>query len=98
MDSPSPPEALKVQPIPPDRVETPSPVLGARLDPIVGTSVVPGAAVVSAATTVPGASKVSAATPVPAGSPRSSWTPTTSTPLGILADKDKDIVEGNKEK
>jgi hypothetical protein len=58
MDSPSPPEALKVSPIPPDRVETPSPVSGVKLDPVAGTPVVPGASVPPAAT------------PVPADSPR----------------------------
>jgi hypothetical protein len=33
MDSPSPPESLKVPPSPPDGVEIPIPVSGARLDP-----------------------------------------------------------------
>jgi hypothetical protein len=72
MDSPSPPEALKVAPSPPDRVETPSPVSGARLDPIAGTIVVPGAPVVSAATPGPDASPRAAGLRIPAPPPHSS--------------------------
>jgi hypothetical protein len=72
--------------------------LGAILDPIAGTSVVSGAAVVSSATTVPGALVVYAATPVPATSPRAAGLRLPAAPR-ILADKDdKDIVEGEKEK
>jgi hypothetical protein len=98
MDSPIPPEALKVAPSPPDRVDTPSPVSGDRLDPIASTSVVPRAAVVpAAATIVPGSSVLAAATPVPAASPRAAGLRLTAPPR-IIDDKDKDILEGKQEK
>jgi hypothetical protein len=55
VELPSPP-VLNVSPSPPDRVETPIPVSGARLDPIAGTPAVAGASVPPAATSVPAAS------------------------------------------
>jgi hypothetical protein len=98
MDSSIPPEALKVAPSPTDRVHTPIPVSGARLDPIAGTSVVPRAAVVPAAATIaPRSLVLAAATPVPAASPRAAGLRLPAPPR-ILADKDKDILEGKKEK
>jgi hypothetical protein len=69
VDSPSPPEALKVSPSPPDRVETPSPVSGARLDPVAGTPVVTGASVPPAATPVPADSLRAAGLRLPAPPP-----------------------------
>jgi hypothetical protein len=64
IDSPSPP-ALTVSPSPPDRVKTPSPVLGTRLDPLVDTTVVPGASEPPAATPVPAVSPVAAGLRLP---------------------------------
>jgi hypothetical protein len=69
MDSPSPPEALKVSPSPPDQVENPSPVSGARLDPVAGAPVVPGASVPPAATPVPAASPRAAGLRIPTPPP-----------------------------
>jgi hypothetical protein len=61
MDSPSPP-ALIVSPSPPDRLETPIPVSGTRLDPLADNAVVPGVLAPTAATPGP-----AAASPVAAG-------------------------------